>query len=175
MKDRTNRPKSLAARRTKRPGLFSLNLSSWLLVLICMVPRLAGKPIRIYIVTDLEGASVGEWVEKYGSGGELGRQLAELGAKLAQHVQVLAAKEEDAGAFRSQHPLVPVGRQEVNLRLVYIKGKHAQPLNCIEEKERAAIVGKLRHFRHVDSPAGGVADPATRELHGRNSAELILA
>jgi D-amino peptidase len=74
MKDRTNRLKSLAARRTKRPGLFSLNLSSWLLVLTCFIPRLAANPIRIYIVTDLEGAS---GVYKFAQTREPGNPLGE--------------------------------------------------------------------------------------------------
>jgi D-amino peptidase len=57
MKDRMNRSKSLAARRTTRPGLFSSYLIAWLLVLACFVPQLTAKTPRIYIVTDLEGAS----------------------------------------------------------------------------------------------------------------------
>ncbi len=57
MKDKTNRPKSVAARRPMRSGFFSFHLTSWLLVLACFVPRLAANPLRIYILTDLEGAS----------------------------------------------------------------------------------------------------------------------
>jgi len=57
MKDRTNQPKSFAALRTTRPGLFSSHLIAWLLVLACFIPTLAAKTPRIYIVTDLEGAS----------------------------------------------------------------------------------------------------------------------
>jgi D-amino peptidase len=57
MNDRTNRLKSPPARRTRRAGLFSFNFTTWLLVLACFVPPLAAKPLRIYIVTDLEGAS----------------------------------------------------------------------------------------------------------------------
>jgi D-amino peptidase len=56
-KDITNRPKSVTARRTARPGFFSTRLIAWLLVLACFVPPLTAKPPRIYIVTDLEGAS----------------------------------------------------------------------------------------------------------------------
>jgi len=57
MKDRTNQPKSFAALRTTRQGLFSSHLIAWLLVLACFIPTLAAKTPRIYIVTDLEGAS----------------------------------------------------------------------------------------------------------------------
>ena len=57
MKDRTNCLKSAAARRTRRAGFLSFNFTALLLVLACFVPRLAAAPLRIYIVTDLEGAS----------------------------------------------------------------------------------------------------------------------
>jgi D-amino peptidase len=40
-----------------RPELLSIHLTGWLLVLACFIPRLAAAPLRIYIVTDLEGAS----------------------------------------------------------------------------------------------------------------------
>jgi D-amino peptidase len=56
-KDRTNRPKSLTAHRTTRSEFFFIHLIAWLFVLAFFVPRLAAKPLRIYIVTDLEGAS----------------------------------------------------------------------------------------------------------------------
>jgi len=74
MKDRTNRPKSLVARRTTRPRLFSFHLTGWLLVLACFIPRLAAKPLRIYIVTDLEGAS---GVYKFAQTREPGNPLGE--------------------------------------------------------------------------------------------------
>ena len=74
MKERTINPKSLTARRTKRPGFFSLNLCSWLLVLTCFIPQLAANPIRIYIVTDLEGAS---GVYKFAQTREPGNPLGE--------------------------------------------------------------------------------------------------
>jgi D-amino peptidase len=48
MKAETNQSKS---------GVFSIHLAGWLLVLACLTPRLAAGPLRIYIVTDLEGAS----------------------------------------------------------------------------------------------------------------------
>ena len=61
MKDRMNRTKPLAVRRTMRPGLFAIALAGWLLVLapVCAAQADKGtaKPLRIYIVTDLEGAS----------------------------------------------------------------------------------------------------------------------
>ena len=40
-----------------KSGLLSIYLAGWLLVLASLVPVLAAEPLRIYIVTDLEGAS----------------------------------------------------------------------------------------------------------------------
>jgi len=57
MEDGTNRPKSVEPRRATRSGLVSVCLAGWVLVLACVVPTLATEPPRIYIVTDLEGAS----------------------------------------------------------------------------------------------------------------------
>jgi D-amino peptidase len=57
MKDRTNWPELVILRGTTRPGFFFSHLIALLFVLTCFVPRLAAKPPRIYIVTDLEGAS----------------------------------------------------------------------------------------------------------------------
>ncbi len=57
MENRTNRPKTAAARRLMRPELLSIRLTGWLLVVACFIPGLAAAQLRIYIVTDLEGAS----------------------------------------------------------------------------------------------------------------------
>ncbi|MHC4678237.1 MAG: hypothetical protein ACYTEK_06010, partial [Planctomycetota bacterium] len=57
MKDKMNCLKSFAERRPMRPGHLSFHLAGWLLVLACFTAPLAAKPLRIYIVTDLEGAS----------------------------------------------------------------------------------------------------------------------
>jgi len=48
---------SLPTQRTMMPGLFSRYLFGWLFILVFLVSPLAAKPVRIYIVTDLEGAS----------------------------------------------------------------------------------------------------------------------
>ncbi|MHC4583771.1 MAG: hypothetical protein ACYS3N_04540, partial [Planctomycetota bacterium] len=74
MKYKMNRPSSLPARRTMRPGFFSFHLTGWLFVLACFIPRLAANPIRIYIVTDLEGAS---GVYKFAQTREPGNPLGE--------------------------------------------------------------------------------------------------
>ena len=74
MKDRTNQPKSPKARQTNRTGLLSTHLACWLLVLACFVTPLTAKPLRIYIVTDLEGAS---GVYKFAQTREPGNPLGE--------------------------------------------------------------------------------------------------
>jgi len=63
MKDRTNSSK-----------LFSIHLTTLLLVLTCFIPRLSAKPLRIYILTDLEGAS---GVYKFAQTREPGNPLGE--------------------------------------------------------------------------------------------------
>ena len=57
MKNRTDRPKSVTSRSVRRPGFSSIRFAVWLLVLACFTPRLTMASLRIYIVTDLEGAS----------------------------------------------------------------------------------------------------------------------
>jgi D-amino peptidase len=61
MKNRTSRQKSATPQRTIKPGLFSIYVAGWLLVLACLLPaegaKEAARSLRIYIVTDLEGAS----------------------------------------------------------------------------------------------------------------------
>lgn len=63
--------------RTKRmlpPRTVSVHVAAWLLVLGCSVSLLAGVPLRIYIVTDLEGAS---GVYKFAQTREPGNPLGE--------------------------------------------------------------------------------------------------
>ncbi|MHC4581107.1 MAG: M55 family metallopeptidase, partial [Planctomycetota bacterium] len=74
MKDRTNQSESVALRRAKRPGLLSACLAARLLVLACLVSPMAAAPPRIYIVTDLEGAS---GVYKFAQTREPGNPLGE--------------------------------------------------------------------------------------------------
>ncbi|MEN6577202.1 MAG: M55 family metallopeptidase [Phycisphaerales bacterium] len=69
MSDSTNRP-----RTTLLPRTVSVHVAAWLFVLACFVPSLAGAPLRIYIVTDLEGAS---GVYKFAQTREPGNPLGE--------------------------------------------------------------------------------------------------
>jgi D-amino peptidase len=64
----------MTPRRTSRQRLFSVHLAPLLLVLSCLVPTLTAKPLRIYIVTDLEGAS---GVYKFAQTREPGNPLGE--------------------------------------------------------------------------------------------------
>jgi len=73
MKDKTNLPKS-PLRRTRKPQFISILLAGWLIVLACVAPARAAKPPRIYIVTDLEGAS---GVYKFAQTREPGNPLGE--------------------------------------------------------------------------------------------------
>lgn len=53
-----NQSKSTAPRRAVKSGIFFLALVGWLLVVGCATrPPSAGGPARVYIMTDLEGAS----------------------------------------------------------------------------------------------------------------------
>jgi D-amino peptidase len=74
VKDRPKQLRSLVTRRTKGMGFFSGYLAGWLLMLAFLVPALAAKPLRIYIVTDLEGAS---GVYKFDQTREPGHPLGE--------------------------------------------------------------------------------------------------
>jgi D-amino peptidase len=57
-----------------KPGLVSVYLANWLLVLACFAGRLAAAPPRIYILTDLEGAS---GVYKFAQTREPGKPLGD--------------------------------------------------------------------------------------------------
>jgi D-amino peptidase len=64
----------LAMRQMAGLGLLSRHLAGWLFVLVCFIPALAENPLRIYIVTDLEGAS---GVYKFDQTREPGHPLGE--------------------------------------------------------------------------------------------------
>jgi len=73
-----NEPTSVTARRTMKPGAVLIHLTGWLLVLACFTGRLAAAPLRIYIVTDLEGASgVYQFAQTREPGNSLGEKAKE--------------------------------------------------------------------------------------------------
>ena len=57
-----------------RPGLLPIHFFGWLLMLICFTSQVTAAPLRIYIVTDLEGAS---GVYKFAQTREPGHPLGE--------------------------------------------------------------------------------------------------
>ncbi len=63
-----------AGRRATTSGVFSFHLISWVLLLSCLGSSLIAAPLRIYIVTDLEGAS---GVYKFTQTREAGHPLGE--------------------------------------------------------------------------------------------------
>jgi len=67
-----------AARRTGKSGVFFLFLAGWLLMLAGCSVRPEAKPVRIYIVTDLEGASgVYQFAQSREAGNSLGEKAKE--------------------------------------------------------------------------------------------------
>ena len=72
-----NEPKSVTT-RTMKPGVVLIYLAGWLVVLACFTGRLAACPVRIYIVTDLEGASgVYQFAQTREPGNSLGEKAKE--------------------------------------------------------------------------------------------------
>jgi len=74
MRDTANRSRLVAARRTLEPPVASICVALALLVLVCFTAPLMAAPLRIYIVTDLEGAS---GVHKFAQTREPGHPLGE--------------------------------------------------------------------------------------------------
>jgi len=74
MEDRTKTRKSLPAQPARKSRLLATHLIAWLPILVCSVSPLAAEPLRIYIVTDLEGAS---GVYKFSQTREPGNPLGE--------------------------------------------------------------------------------------------------
>lgn len=65
-------------RRTMKPGAVLIHLVGSVLVLACFTGRLAAGPLRIYIVTDLEGASgVYQFAQTREPGNSLGEKAKE--------------------------------------------------------------------------------------------------
>ena len=61
-----------------RTGLLSIHLTGWLLGVACFIPGLAAAQLRIYIVTDLEGASgVYQFAQTREPGNSLGEKAKE--------------------------------------------------------------------------------------------------
>jgi D-amino peptidase len=75
MQHETSWLRSVAGRRAMRSGVLSFHLVFWALLLGCLAAPLTAAPLRIYIVTDLEGAS---GVYKFTQTREPGHPLGEV-------------------------------------------------------------------------------------------------
>src|SRR5262245_6099300 len=76
---------------------------------------------------------------------------------------MLAANVRDASSFRSQHPLVPVGRKKIDSHLVHVERKCAETLNRIAKQQRPTPMRDLGYPPHVVSITGGVSNPTHRD------------
>src|SRR5436190_15240852 len=76
---------------------------------------------------------------------------------------MLLPDKKQAGAFRPQQPLVPVGSQKIDSAVPHIDRKYTQPLNRIQKEQTARTAAKFRDFLDIDSPAGRISDPAHAE------------
>jgi D-amino peptidase len=168
MKDRTNQPKILAAQRATRPGLFSFNLAVWLIALACFIPPLAANPIRIYIVTDLEGASgVYKFAQTRDPGNPLGETAKEYlmgdiaavvkGLKAANVSEIVILDGHGSQAF-VPHLMAPGAK--------YITGKpRPGPLTCLDDSFDGLI--QLGAHSMMGTPGGVLAHTQSSRSENR--------
>ncbi len=168
MKYRTNRPKSSEALQTMRPGLFSFHLAGWLLVLTCFIPQLAADPLRIYLVTDLEGASgVYKFTQTRESGNPLGEKAKEYlmgdiaavvrGLRAANVAEIVVLDGHGSQAF-VPHLMKPGAK--------YITGKpRPGPLTCLDESFDGLI--QLGAHAMMGTPDGVLAHTQSSRTENR--------
>jgi len=168
MKDRTNQPKSSEALQTMRPGLFSSYLAGWLLVLTCFIPQLAADPLRIYIVTDLEGASgVYKFTQTREPGNPLGEKAKEYlmgdiaavvrGLRAANVAEIVVLDGHGSQAF-VPHLMEPGAK--------YITGKpRPGPLTCLDESFDGLI--QLGAHAMMGTPDGVLAHTQSSRTENR--------
>ncbi len=168
MKDRTNRPKSLPARRTTRPRLFSSHLTGWLLVLACFIPPLAANPLRIYIVTDLEGASgVYKFAQTREPGNPLGEKAKEyLMGDIAAVVRGLRAADVAEIVVLDGHGSQAFVPHLMETGARYITGKpRPGPLTCLDESFDGLI--QLGAHTMMGTPGGVLAHTQSSRTENR--------
>jgi len=168
MKDRTNRSKILTAQRATRPGLFSFNLAVWLIAIACCIPSLAANPIRIYIVTDLEGASgVYKFAQTRDPGNPLGETAKEYlmgdiaavvkGLKAANVSEIVVLDGHGSQAF-VPHLMAPGAK--------YITGKpRPGPLTCLDDSFDGLI--QLGAHSMMGTPGGVLAHTQSSRSENR--------
>ncbi len=168
MKHRTNQSDTLATRRTMRPGLFSLNLTTLLLVLACFIPRAAAKPLRIYIVTDLEGASgVYKFAQTREPGNPLGEKAKEyLMGDIAAVVRGLRAANVDEIVLLDGHGSQAFVPHLMEPGAKYITGKpRPGPLTGLDESFDALI--QLGAHTMMGTPEGVLAHTQSSRSENR--------
>jgi D-amino peptidase len=78
MQNEMNRSRSVTVRRITRLGVFRIHFTLWLLAFSCSARQLVAAPLRVYIVTDLEGASgVYQFAQTREPGNPLGEKAKE--------------------------------------------------------------------------------------------------
>ncbi|MHC4085663.1 MAG: M55 family metallopeptidase [Planctomycetota bacterium] len=168
MKDRTNQPKSSETLQTMRPGLFSFHLASWLLVLTCFIPQLAADPLRIYIVTDLEGASgVYKFTQTREPGNPLGEKAKEyLMGDIAAVVRGLRAANVDEIVVLDGHGSQAFVPHLMEPGAKYITGKpRPGPLTCLDDSFDGMI--QLGAHAMMGTPDGVLAHTQSSRAENR--------
>jgi len=168
MKDKTNRSKSFAARRRMRPRLFSLHLTGWLFVFACFIPRVSANPLRIYIVTDLEGASgVYKFAQTREPGNPLGEKAKEyLMGDIAAVVRGLRASNVAEIVVLDGHGSQAFVPHLMEPGAKYITGKpRPGPLTCLDESFDGLI--QLGAHTMMGTPDGVLAHTQSSRTENR--------
>src|SRR3954451_20215787 len=84
---------------------------------------------------------------------------------------MLLPHEEQSSALGTEQPFVPIGRQKIDAIGADINRKNAQPLNRIQKEQAAGPAAHFGDLAKIDSPAGGIADPA----YGKDSGSRITS
>lgn len=168
MKDRTNLQKSLTAQRKIRPKFFSLYLTCWLLILACFVPRASAKPLRIYIVTDLEGASgVYKFAQTREPGNPLGEKAKEyLMGDITAVVRGLRAANVSEIVILDGHGSQAFVPHLMETGAKYITGKpRPGPLTCLDDSFDGMI--QLAAHSMMGTPGGVLAHTQSSRTENR--------
>src|SRR2546421_435287 len=97
-------------------------------------------------------------------------------ADRVQPLDQLAANPEDAGAFGTEQPLVPVGGEKIDRCPLHVERIDAEPLDRVDEEENAALAAKVAQRVEIVAKTAGELDEAEAEdarvrVHG--GAEIV--
>ncbi len=151
-----------------RPGLFSFHLAGWLLVLTCFIPQLAADPLRIYIVTDLEGASgVYKFTQTREPDNPLGEKAKEyLMGDIAAVVRGLRSANVDEIVVLDGHGSQAFVPHLMEPGAKYITGKpRPGPLTCLDESFDGLI--QLGAHAMMGTPDGVLAHTQSSRAENR--------